>query len=214
MRTSPAGAAKGRAGGVAPGAPVCATGQNNLQNTGSTWALASIRPIAVVISCSRLRTRAEHETPALIAGPPAPVRPARHATGRRPASASTGVPALRLGALVLQQPGPLGVLTFCCVAQAPRGAVIRGDAGSLTRCFAAPNPWTTDLPKPILAACMQGCSPPPRLSWLLSLRVCMCKVISCLSLSCQPVCLSAAHSAGLFRLGGFAVSTVAATPLH
>jgi hypothetical protein len=44
------------------------------------------------------------------------------------------------------------------------GSVGRGDAGSLTRCFAAPNPWTTDLPKPILAACMQGCSPPPRLS--------------------------------------------------
>ena len=48
------------------------------------------------------------------------------------------------------------MLTFCCVAQAPHGAVICGDAGSLTRCFAAPNPWTTDLPKPILAACMRA----------------------------------------------------------
>ena len=40
----------------------------------------------------------------------------------------------------------------------------RGAAASLTRCFAAPNPWTTDLPKSILAACVQGCSPPPHLS--------------------------------------------------
>jgi hypothetical protein len=160
------------------------------------------------------RTRAGHETPALIAGPPAPVRPARHATGRRPASASTGVPALRLGALVLPQPGRSGVLPSAA-AQAP--TVGRGDAGSLTRCFAAPNPWTTDLPKPILAACVQGCSPPPRLSVRVAPRcasacagsspVCRCPVS-------QSVCRPASHSAGLIRPGGFAVSTVAATPLH
>ena len=97
------------------------------------------------------------------------------------------------------------------------GSVGRGDAGSLTRCFAAPNPWTTDLPKPILAACMQGCSPPPRLSVRMAPRcasacagsspVCRCPVS-------QSVCRPASHSAGLIRPGGFAVSTVAATPLH
>jgi len=57
-----------------------------------------------------------------------------------------------------------GVLLSNHTATRRVGSVGRGDAGSLTRCFAAPNPWTTDLPKPILAACMQGCSPPPRLS--------------------------------------------------
>ena len=83
--------------------------------------------------------------------------------------------------------------------QAP--TVGRGDAGSLTRCFAAPNPWTTDLPKPILAACVQGCSPPPRLSVRVAPRcasacagsspVCRCPVSqsSCLSAGgtqCRP----------------------------
>jgi hypothetical protein len=164
--------------------------------------------------CSRHASQSAHETPALM--PPASARKAS-ASRHRPASgfckhwrASTAPGRARAATAGTFRRR----VTFCC-GQAP--TVGRGDAGSLTRCFAAPNPWTTDLPKPILAACVQGCSPPPSLSVRVAPRcasacarsspVCRCPVS-------QSVCRPASHSAGLIRPGGFAVSTVAATPLH
>ena len=171
---------------------------------------------AVVIACAVRERGAEHETPALM--PPASARKAS-ASRHRPASgfckhwrASTAPGRARAATAGTFRRR----VTFCCDPGAHL-TVGRGDAGSLTRCFAAPNPWTTDLPKPILAACVQGCSPPPRLSVRVAPRcasacagpspVCPCPVS-------QPVCRPASHSAGLIRPGGFAVSTVAATPLH
>jgi hypothetical protein len=66
-----------------------------------------------------------------------------------------------LGVLVLQHEGPFS----CCMLLRPAPTVAwQAGAGSLTRCFATPDPRATDLAEPILAACMQGCSPPPRLS--------------------------------------------------
>jgi hypothetical protein len=102
----------------------------------------------------------------------------------------------------------------CCCDRRPqwRGSGV----GSLTRCFATPDPRATDLAEPILAACVLLPLSPSLYAHDSTLRFCVCKVISGLSLSCQSVCLSSAvaHSAGLIRPGGFAVSTVAATPLH
>ena len=84
LRTSPAGAAKGRAGGAAPGAPVCASGQNNLQKTTTMRHRFDLGTCFDSAHCSRHRSpRAEHETPALM--PPASARKAS-ASRHRPAS--------------------------------------------------------------------------------------------------------------------------------
>ena len=118
-----------------------------------------------------------------------------------------------LGVLVLQHEGPFS----CCMLLRPAPTVAwQAGAGSLTRCFATPDPRATDLAEPILAACVLLPLSPSLYAHDSTLRFCVCKVISGLSLSCQSVCLSSAvaHSAGLIRPGGFAVSTVAATPLH
>jgi hypothetical protein len=118
-----------------------------------------------------------------------------------------------LGVLVLQHEGPFS----CCMLLRPAPTVAwQAGAGSLTRCFATPDPRATALAEPILAACVLLPLSPSLYAHDSTLRFCVCKVISGLSLSCQSVCLSSAvaHSAGLIRPGGFAVSTVAATPLH
>ena len=118
-----------------------------------------------------------------------------------------------LGVLVLQHEGPFS----CCMLLRPAPTVAwQAGAGSLTRCFATPDPRATDLAEPILAACVLLPLSPSLYAHDSTLRFCVCKVISGLSLSCQSVCLSSAvaHSAGLIRPGGFAVSTVATTSLH
>ena len=52
----------------------------------------------------------------------------------------------------------------CCCCRRPTQWPRRGDAGSSTRCFAAPNLQTTDLAKPILTVCVLSYCPSPRLS--------------------------------------------------
>ena len=116
-----------------------------------------------------------------------------------------------LGVLVLQHEGPFS----CCMLLRPAPTVAwQAGAGSLTRCFATPDPRATDLAEPILAACMQGCSPPPHLSWLLVARLHVQGHL--LSVAVLSACLSVGgwHTVQACRLGGFAVSTVATTPLH
>ena len=177
------------------------------KNARPTWALASGRS-------RRADPAAAHENSGAAAAHQ------QLLSGRR-ISPQAGVWLLRalacqryaLGVLVLQHEGPFS----CCMLLRPAPTVAwQAGAGSLTRCFATPDPRATDLAEPILAACVLLPLSPSLYAHDSTLRFCVCKVISGLSLSCQSVCLSSAvaHSAGLIRPGGFAVSTVAAMPLH
>ena len=179
------------------------------KNARPTWALASGRSRR-----ARSNHAARHENSGAAAAHQ------QLLSGRR-ISPQAGVWLLRalacqryaLGVLVLQHEGPFS----CCMLLRPAPTVAwQAGAGSLTRCFATPDPRATDLAEPILAACVLLPLSPSLYAHDSTLRFCVCKVISGLSLSCQSVCLSSAvaHSAGLLRPGGFAVSTVAATPLH
>jgi hypothetical protein len=204
-----------------PGAPVRASEttfrQTTPKNARPTWALASGRiaqstPTRGATARPRVaRSRRENSGAAAAH---------QQLSGRR-ISPQAGVWLLRalacqryaLGVLVLQHEGPFS----CCMLLRPAPTVAwQAGAGSLTRCFATPDPRATALAEPILAACVLLPLSPSLYAHDSTLRFCVCKVISGLSLSCQSVCLSSAvaHSAGLIRPGGFAVSTVAATPLH
>jgi len=182
------------------------------KNARPTWALASIQDAVATRARIGATTRGTR-TPALL--------PPTSSCQARRISPQAGVCLLRalacqryaLGVLVLQHEGPFS----CCMLLRPAPTVAwQAGAGSLTRCFATPDPRATALAEPILAACVLLPLSPSLYAHDSTLRFCVCKVISGLSLSCQSVCLSSAvaHSAGLIRLGGFAVSTVAATPLH
>jgi hypothetical protein len=184
------------------------------KNARPTWALASGRMQSRYVRSTRAeQPRARHENSGAAATH-------QQLSGRR-ISPQAGVWLLRalacqryaLGVLVLQHEGPFS----CCMLLRPAPTVAwQAGAGSLTRCFATPDPRATDLAEPILAACVLLPLSPSLYAHDSTLRFCVCKVISGLSLSCQSVCLSSAvaHSAGLIRPGGFAVSTVAAMPLH
>ena len=87
-----------------------------------------------------------------------------------------------LGVLVLQHEGPFS----CCMLLRPAPTVAwQAGAGSLTRCFATPDPRATDLAEPILAACVLLPLSPSLYAHDSTLRFCVCKVISGLSLSCS-----------------------------
>ena len=158
LRGTPARLPGGPGRGSGVGAPPVRDAEKRMQN-GQRFDLGTCFDSA---HCSRHRSP-QHETPALM--PPASARKAS-ASRHRPASgfckhwrASTAPGRARAATAGTFRRR----VTFCCGPGAhsrTRRRWLRG----LTRCFAAPNPWTTDLPKPILAACMQGGSPPPRLS--------------------------------------------------
>ena len=86
--------------------------------------------------------------------------------------------------LVLQHEGPFS----CCMLLRPAPTVAwQAGAGSLTRCFATPDPRATDLAEPILAACVLLPLSPSLYAHDSTLRFCVFKVIYGLSLSCQSV---------------------------
>ena len=107
------------------------------------------------------------------------------------------MPALHLGVLALQQEAPFStVLPAAACCRRPTQWPRRGDAGSSTRCFAAPNLQTMDLAKPILTVCVLSYCPSPRLSlrtWLLRATT---RPLPVCRVTCLSVCRQQAESVG------------------